>query len=539
MKLSNGYKGQGADKSDYIKREGKYKSPKLAQEMVAHEDFNLPSWAKTSKDFFEAADKFERANGVTFKHYIVMLPCELSSEENIKIAEEIKEKIAGSVKAGGWAIHDKQAVTANVQNVHMHLICSERIQDSSLPEKPPQLYFRRYNSKNPANGGYKKDLSNTTGKGKKNPEISKIREAIADAINSGYERNNMSIRVSGESLKAQKEKAIKENDKDRAEFFDRKPVTTISTSQWKKIQKILEEDNIIDHTQPIPIVPNETNWPTFQKLIETDFKAAEVLLERTNLQKKKLKYMLAVTRKATLEITENEYDFITGRELLTATESVALSIQSRTANNSAYINLYNQIYSNKLTQTTLINNLITKGLTKKYQKAKQKYEQYNSKKNRLSSFNRLDESSKKRLDLLIKISLDEMSQAQEKIQQIRTTPEAKIRYEKAIAKLKKTAASRRQNALNKNADNKILKEINQELSGIIKDIKLYNPEKIPKEILLKLKESENLKEQNLQKVIADIRAELKPYLIKKDVPSTPPQNVQKPSRVHEKDGYQK
>lgn len=131
-----------------------------------------------------------------------------------------------------------------------------------------------------------------------------------------------------------------------------------------------------------------------------------------------------------------------------------------------------------------------------------------------------------------------MSQAQEKIQQIKTTPEAKIRYEKAIAKLKKAAASRRQNALNKNADNKILKEINQELSGIIKDIKLCNPEKIPKEILLKLKESDNLKEQNLQKVIADIRAELKPYLIK-DVPSSPPQNVQKPSRVHEKDGYQK
>ena len=539
MKLSNGYKGQSADKSDYIKREGKYHSPKLAKELIAYEDFNLPSWAQTSKDFFEAADKFERTNGVTFKHYIVMLPCELSLEENIKIAEEIKEKIAGSVKAGSWAIHDKQAVTANVQNIHMHLICSERIQDSSIPEKPPQLYFRRYNPQNPENGGYKKDLNNTSGKGRKNPEISKLREAIADAINAGYERNNMSIRVSGKSLEAQKEKAIKENDKERAEFFNRKPVKTISTSQWKKIQKILEEDNIIDHTQPIPIAPTETNWPTFQKLIETDFTAAEVLFERTNLQKKKLKYMLAVTKKATKEIAENEYDFITSRELLTATESIALTLQSRTANNSAYINLYNKIYSNKLTQSAMINNLITKGLTRKYQKAKQKYEQYRSKKEQLSSSNRLDESSKKRFDLLIKISLEEMSQTQEKIQKTRPTPEAKHRYEKAIAKLKKTATNRRQNALNKNADNKILKEINQEISGIIKDIKLYNPEKIPKEILLKLKESNNLNEQKLKEVIADIRTELKPYLIKKDMPSSSPQNEQKVSRVHEKDGYQK
>lgn len=43
VKLSNGYKGQAADKCDYITRNGKYQSDTLRQELVASESFNLPS----------------------------------------------------------------------------------------------------------------------------------------------------------------------------------------------------------------------------------------------------------------------------------------------------------------------------------------------------------------------------------------------------------------------------------------------------------------------------------------------------------------
>ena len=139
VKLSNGYKGQAADKCDYINRDGKYKSETLRQELVAQEDFNLPSWAPDAKTFFEAADRYERNNGITFKQFIIMLPCELSIEENIKISQDIKDKIIGNHKAGTWAIHNKQAVTANVQNIHLHLMNSERIQNPALKEKPREL----------------------------------------------------------------------------------------------------------------------------------------------------------------------------------------------------------------------------------------------------------------------------------------------------------------------------------------------------------------------------------------------------------------
>lgn len=149
VKLSNGYKGQAADKCDYITRNGKYQSETLRQELVASESFNLPSWAPDSKTFFTAADKFERTNGTTFKQFIIMLPCELDDDENIKIAQDIKDKIIGDNKAGIRVIHSKQAITANVQNVHLHIMNSERIQDAALKEKPPEQYFKRYNPSNP------------------------------------------------------------------------------------------------------------------------------------------------------------------------------------------------------------------------------------------------------------------------------------------------------------------------------------------------------------------------------------------------------
>ena len=57
VRMSNGYKGQGAKRRDYIAREKSFSSKKIRQELVASEDFNLPSWAKSSREFFQAADR--------------------------------------------------------------------------------------------------------------------------------------------------------------------------------------------------------------------------------------------------------------------------------------------------------------------------------------------------------------------------------------------------------------------------------------------------------------------------------------------------
>lgn len=520
VKLSNGYKGQAADKCDYITRNGKYQSETLRQELVASESFNLPRWAPDGKTFFTAADKFERNNGTTFKQFIIMLPCELNDDENIKIAQDIKDKIIGDNKAGIWAIHSKQAVTANVQNVHLHLMNSERIQDAALKEKPPEQYFKRYNPSNPEQGGYKKDRKNLCRKRAKNPEIDKIRALIADAINAGYERNGFDIRVSGTTLEMQKEEAIAAGDNDRAEFFNRKPVKTISTKQWKKIQKIIEDDNIINRSQPVPIIPSENNWPTFEKLINSDLTAAEVLLERVSLQIKKLKYQFKLTQKATKAILKKAEEYITAKEFSTAVESIAIKVQNKLTSNSAYINLFNQIYANKQAQINMINNFITRGRIKKYQKVKAKIKQAEIQKSSLLNANRLDDKTKNRIELKIEAAQKQLLKLQSEIKKINNTPEAKKRYDYIISRLKKSANTSRNNALSKNKENKILKEILQELNKLIRLAKLNQDQKLPKELIKEITKKQYSNTTELKRTIKELDEKSAPYFPVKQEPAS-------------------
>ena len=540
VKLSNGHKGQAADKCDYINRDGKYKSEILRQELVAQEDFNLPSWAPNAKTFFEAADRYERNNGITFKQFIIMLPCELSIEENIKISQDIKDKIIGNHKAGTWAIHNKQAVTANVQNIHLHLMNSERIQDTALKEKPRELYFRRYNPAEPEKGGYQKDRKNDCRRKTKNPEIDKIRAKIAEAINAGYERNNLPIRVSGTTLEAQKEEAIAAGDNDRAEFFNRKPVKTISTKQWKKIQKIIEDDNIINRSQPVPIIPSENNWPTFEKLINSDLTAAEVLFERVSLQIKKLKYQFKLTQKATKAILKKAEEYITAKEFSTAVESIAIKVQNKLTSNSAYINLFNQIYANKQAQINMINNFITRGRIKKYQKVKAKIKQAETQKSSLLNANRLDDKTKDRIELSIEAAQKQLLKLQSEIKKINNTPEAKKRYDYIISRLEKSANTTRNNALSKNKENKILKEIYQETEKLIRLSKLNSEQNLPKEVIKEIAESSSFDTTELRKKIKELSSKTDEFFPIKKEPEKIIQPKEKPNNLQkEENEYQK
>lgn len=297
VRMSNGYKGQGAKRRDYIAREKSFSSKKIRQELVASEDFNLPSWAGNSREFFEAADKYERNNGIVFRQMIIALPCELSHEENIDIARNIVKKIVGNTKAGTWAIHSKPAFTTNDENIHMHLMFSDRIQDPNISEKPKELYFRRYNQKNPEKGGYLKDISLNVGH-RKNPLMNQIREQIADAINEGYAKAGIDIRISGKTLEAQKAEAISENDLGKAALLDRKPFRHIEQNHWRKMQKIFEESTAIDHSKPIPIQLNNEHWDIFKRVIDFDINTAEELLNRLEYQFKKSKYKANKLKKA-------------------------------------------------------------------------------------------------------------------------------------------------------------------------------------------------------------------------------------------------
>ena len=492
VSMSNGYKGQSARRRDYIAREKSFSSEKSKKDFVTAEDFNLPSWAKNSREFFEAADKFERENGVIFRQLIISLPCELTHEENIEIARKIAKKIAGENKAGTWAIHSKQAFTSNAENIHMHLMFSDRIQDPNIKEKEKEQYFKRYNPKNPEKGGYIKDDTLNTGR-YKNPAMNQIRDDIADIINEGYQNAGLDIKVSGKSLKAQKAEAISENDFEKAELLDRKPFRHIEQKLWYRMRKIFEESNSVDHSKPIPILIGTEHWETFKKVIDFDIKTADELLKRLEYQYKKLKYKskkLEKIAKATL--TEAE-EFITGSGLVKLLNDIETKSELRINANTSYINIYNNIYTNKEIRNFLAMNFVTRGRIKKLKKEKNKLESHISKKKRLRSENRLSPNEENRINLLIKSSQEQIKYLEEQIVNIKNKPIAKKRYEYFINRLKKSMNPTREKAIRKYEETKIFRLLKTETQAIKNSIK-NTDEQIPEAKILKLIREIELKE---------------------------------------------
>lgn len=502
--MSNGYKGQGAKRRDYIAREKSFSSKKIRQELIATEDFNLPSWAKSSREFFEAADKYERNNGIVFRQMIIALPCELSHEENIDIARNIVKKIVGNTKAGTWAIHSKPAFTTNDENIHMHLMFSDRIQDPAINEKSKELYFRRYNQKNPEKGGYQKDASLNTGY-HKNPAMNRIREQIADAINEGYAKAGIDIRISGKTLEAQKAEAISANDLDKAKLLDRKPFRHIEQNHWRKMQKIFEESTAIDHSKPIPIQLNNEHWDIFKRVIDFDINTAEELLNRLEYQAKKLKYKANKLEKAAKAALIETEEFITGTDLIKVINDIETKSNIRINNNTAYVNLYNNIYANKEMRSFMAMNFVTRGRVKKLKKTKNKLESYISKKKHLKNENRLTPNEEHRLNLLIRSTQEQIKYLEDQILSTKNKPVAKKRYDYFLARLKKSMTNAREKATQKYEEAKIFRLLKKETQELKSNISNTN-EQIPEPKILKLIQEINITEpQKAIEIIIQIK----------------------------------
>ena len=118
-------------------------------------DGNLPSWAKSATEFFDAADTWERANGRAYSEIEFAIPRELKTpEEQNRFAMVFAAKMVGETHPFRLAIHDKKAADGG-RNVHAHLMFSERLLDGI--ERNPEQFFSRANKKNPERGGCAKD----------------------------------------------------------------------------------------------------------------------------------------------------------------------------------------------------------------------------------------------------------------------------------------------------------------------------------------------------------------------------------------------
>lgn len=177
-------KGKGSfclQHANYILREGRYSEKASGREdLIYKESGNLPEWANSPQEFWKAAGRYERANGVAYFELEIALPNEISHDENIKLVREYVEKVIGE-KPYTFAIHDKDAtLNPDVKQPHAHIMFSERMALKEVNYTKEQ-FFKRYNSRHPERGGAKKDTRFTAICGKEN--IIKVRKELEEIIN--------------------------------------------------------------------------------------------------------------------------------------------------------------------------------------------------------------------------------------------------------------------------------------------------------------------------------------------------------------------
>lgn len=149
--VSRGSSVSAAVRSDYIERCGRYAGDHA--ELLHKEHGNMPAWASEApRNYWEAADVHERANGRLFKQLEFALPKELSPEQQIALAASFCREMAQTRDGPlpySFAVHKGH----DKENPHCHLLISEQVNDGI--SRAAGQWFKRA-AKDPAKGGAKK-----------------------------------------------------------------------------------------------------------------------------------------------------------------------------------------------------------------------------------------------------------------------------------------------------------------------------------------------------------------------------------------------
>lgn len=296
LSLKNGKVGTAEQHADYILRKGRYSGGKRAEELV-YKDANLPRWALSASSFFACADRYERTNGRAYTEFEIALPNELTHEENKKIVNDFITANIGNNKVWAYAIHSKPATFDDSQEqIHAHIMMSERIvEDGMTKAKSPSKFFKRYNSKNPQNGGYLKDRALSGNRTEIAKKLKEIRQSWEDMINAEYKSRGINKVVSCKTLKAQRDIAAAAGDNDLADFFDREPQEHLGPALAYKTKKIIEENGY----------DQENIDNTLDKIYQMSAKAFGVIIDK--IQKARKATELKYKKQIELERKEKEY----------------------------------------------------------------------------------------------------------------------------------------------------------------------------------------------------------------------------------------
>jgi hypothetical protein len=182
---------------DYIAREHAFDS--TAFDRAVHvESGHMPSWAQDdARDYWDAADLYERQNGRLFVAGDFALPRGLELEEQIAVAREFVSGLTdGEHLPYTFAIHAGEGRDTGEHNPHVHVVISERGNDGIARDR--QQWFRRANRAHPERGGASKSRA-FHGR----DWVEAARERLAEGINARLRDHGRAERVDHRSYERQ------------------------------------------------------------------------------------------------------------------------------------------------------------------------------------------------------------------------------------------------------------------------------------------------------------------------------------------------
>ena len=181
------------------------------------QNVNMPDFASEDpKLFWESCENYERANANTFRTIDFSLPTELSDEENIELAAKFAEELFGDKFVYSMAVHSKPSGVQSIQNIHCHIMFSERKLDGI--ERDPKEFFKRFNRKNSHLGGCEKTDEWTA-----YSKLYYIRQTWERIANEKLPEKGLE-KISCRSLYAQRLDSLLEENYLKAELLDRPPI---------------------------------------------------------------------------------------------------------------------------------------------------------------------------------------------------------------------------------------------------------------------------------------------------------------------------
>jgi hypothetical protein len=181
----------------YITRSDEYDDADRDAAVYTESD-HMPDWSQDNpREYWDAADLYERANGRLYISADFALPRDLSIDDQVALARSFAQELTATERLPyTLAIHAGRDADGHEHNPHAHLMISERHNDG-VPRAKEQ-WFRRANRADPGRGGAPKSR---TFHGREWMEHA--REQWAELTNGVLEREGRAERVDHRSYARQ------------------------------------------------------------------------------------------------------------------------------------------------------------------------------------------------------------------------------------------------------------------------------------------------------------------------------------------------